>query len=147
MTGDRGEAAGAAKFAAQLAPTRLEETMTNIIRYENLTFPEVDALPRDIPIVIPLGEITDADLIKRVQRHRRSASQPDCLCVFPSVPFGFEGSALAVDRKLFKRVIDSLVASIEEDGFTNATVLKARPSRLAADLIYQPADSSAAVAR
>ena len=69
MTGDRGEAAGAAKFAAQLAPTRWEETMTDIIRYENLTFPEVDALPRDIPIVIPLGEMTDADLIKRVQRH------------------------------------------------------------------------------
>ena len=93
--------------------------MTDIIRYENLTFPEVDALPRDIPIVIPLGEMTDADLIKRVQRQTRSASTPDRVCVFPSVPFGFEGSALAVDRKLFKRVIDSLIASIEEDGFTN----------------------------
>ena len=46
--------------------------MTDIIRYENLTFPEVDALPRDIPIVIPLGEMTDADLIKRVQRQTRS---------------------------------------------------------------------------
>ena len=47
--------------------------MTDIIRYENLTFPEVDALPRDIPIVIPLGEMTDADLIKRVQRQSRSS--------------------------------------------------------------------------
>jgi creatinine amidohydrolase len=98
--------------------------MTNIIRYENLTFPEVDALPRDILIVIPLGEMTDADLIKRVQRHRRSISEPDRICVFPSVPFGFEGSMLAVNRKLFKRVIDSLVASIEEDGFTNVKVIK-----------------------
>jgi creatinine amidohydrolase len=101
--------------------------MTDIIHYENLTFPEVDALPRDIPIVIPLGEITDTDLIKRVQRRSRSISQPDRLCVFPSVPFGFEGSAYAVDRKVFKRVIDSLVASIEEDGFTNVLVIK--PSR------------------
>jgi creatinine amidohydrolase len=104
--------------------------MTDIIRYENLTFPEVDVLPRDIPIVIPLGEMTDADLIKRVQHQSRSASArfaraaPDRICVFPSVPFGFEGSALAVDRKLFKRVIDSLVASIEEDGFTNVKVIK-----------------------
>jgi creatinine amidohydrolase len=100
--------------------------MTHIIRYENLTFPEVDALPRDIPIVIPLGEMTDADLIKHVQRQSRSATQPDRICVFPSVPFGFEGSTFAVDRKLFKRVIDSLVASIEEDGFTNVKVIKAR---------------------
>jgi creatinine amidohydrolase len=98
--------------------------MTDIIRYENLTFPEVDALPRDIPIVIPLGEMTDADMIKRVQRQTRSTSEPDRICVFPSVPFGFEGSAFAVDRKVFKRVIDSLVASIEEDGFTNVMVIK-----------------------
>ena len=96
----------------------------NILRYENLTFPEVAALPRDIPIVIPLGEITDADLIKRVQRHTRSTSRLDRICVFPSVPFGFAGSAFAVDRKLFKRVIDSLVASIKEDGFTNVMVIK-----------------------
>jgi len=100
--------------------------MMDIIRYENLTFPEVAVLPRDIPIAIPLGEMTDADLIKRVQRQTRSASASDRVCVFPSVPFGFEGSALEVDRKLFKRVIDSLVASIEEDGFTNVRVLKAR---------------------
>jgi creatinine amidohydrolase len=98
--------------------------VTNIIRYENLTFPEVDALPRDIPIVIPLGEMPDADLIRRVQRQSRSTSQPDRICVFPSVPFGFERSEFAVDRKLFKRVIDSLVASIEEDGFTNVRVVK-----------------------
>jgi creatinine amidohydrolase len=104
--------------------------MTTIIRYEDLTFPEVDALSRDIPIVIPLGEMTDADLIKRVQRQSRSASAsfaraaPDRICVFPSVPFGFEGSLLVVDRRLFKRVIDSLVASIEEDGFTNVKVIK-----------------------
>ncbi|CAG0928863.1 3-dehydro-scyllo-inosose hydrolase [Thermoflexales bacterium] len=104
--------------------------MTEIIQYENLTFPEVAALPRDIPIVIPLGDVTEADLIKRVQRQARSASAseeraaPERICVFPSVPFGFEGSALAVDRQLFKPVIDSLVAGIEEDGFTNVRVIK-----------------------
>jgi hypothetical protein len=90
MTSDRGQ--------AQLAPAICGETMTDIIRYENLTFPEVDELPRDIPIVIPLGDITDHDLIKRVQRQIRSAAAPDRVCVFPSVPFGFEGSALAVGR-------------------------------------------------
>jgi creatinine amidohydrolase len=63
------------------------------------------------------------------------------------VPFGFNGSWLTVDRNLFKRVVDSLINSIKEDGFTNAIVLKARPSRHSADLPDQPADSSAAVAR
>ena len=98
--------------------------MTDIIRYENLTFPEVAALPRDIPIVIPLGEMTEAELIKRAQRRARSAFALDRMCVLPSVPFGFGGSALVVDRKVFKRVIDSLAASLEEDGFTNVMVLK-----------------------
>ena len=98
--------------------------MTAIIRYENLTYPEVDALPRDIPIVIPLGEVDDWDrLIKRVEHHTRSTSAPDRVCVFPAIPFGFEGSSLVVTRKLFKRVIDSLVASITEDGFTNVRVV------------------------
>ncbi len=100
--------------------------MTDIIRYENLTFPEVAALPRDIPIVIPLGALTDADVMKRVQRQARSSSTPDRICVFPSVPFGFEGSAYPVNRKVFKRVIDSLVASVAEDGFTNVKVIKPR---------------------
>jgi creatinine amidohydrolase len=98
--------------------------MTDLIHYENLTFPEVDALPRDIPIVLPLGEITDAELLKRVQRQSRSTSAPDRICIFPSVPFGFAGSEIIVDRKVFKRVIDSLVASIEEDGFTNVKAIK-----------------------
>ncbi len=98
--------------------------MTDLFRYENLTFPEVDALPRDIPIVIPLGEMTDADLIKRIQRQTHSATAPDRICVFPGVPFGFEGSAFAVDRRLFKRLIDSLVAGVKADGFTNIMVLK-----------------------
>jgi creatinine amidohydrolase len=120
--------------------------MTEIIRYENLTYPEVDALPRDIPIVILLGEMTEADLIKRVRRQSRSTSAPDRICVFPSVPFGFEGSVFAVDRKLFKRVIDSLVASIEEDGFTNVKVIKARRGESRARPIGDMADRVALIA-
>lgn len=94
----------------------------DIIHYENLTFPEVAALPRDIPIVIPLGDIDHDTLVKRVQRQTRAAS--DRICLFPALPFGFEGSPLVVARKLFKRVVDSLVASIEEDGFTNVMAVK-----------------------
>jgi creatinine amidohydrolase len=67
--------------------------------------------------------------------------------VFPSVPFGFEGSVFAVDRKLlFKRVIDSLVASIEEDGFTNVKVIKARRGESRARPIGDMADRVALIA-
>lgn len=100
--------------------------MTEIIRYENLTYPEVDALPRDVPMVIPLGEVNDWDqLIDRVRTKTRSRRAPDRVCVFPSVPFGFESSPLAVEPKLFKRVIKSLIASIKEDGFRNVFAVEA----------------------
>ncbi len=129
----------------------------DIIAYDELTYPEVEALPRETPLLIPLGEATEYDWDKvtdRVWRQTRSASSPDRVCVFPGVPYGFRGSALEVDPKLFKRVIQSLIATLKEDGFTNVLVIngygpqgfatRAAPlSRLSADLAHQPSDSSA----
>jgi creatinine amidohydrolase len=97
-----------------------------VIVYEELTFPQVEALPRDTPLLIPLGEATDYDwdqIAHRVWRQTRSASPPDRLCVFPGVPYGFRGSALEVDPKLFRRVIQSLIDTLKEDGFTNIFVI------------------------
>ena len=63
------------------------------------------------------------------------------------MPFGFEGSDLAVDRKLFKRVIDSLVASIEEDGFTNVKSAQGASERsLALARLIRSADRVALIA-
>ena len=102
-----------------------------IIRYEDLTFPEVDALPRDIPMLIPLGD-TDgydwADVAKRVRARNRSSHTPDRLCIFPGVPFGFETQQAGIDRlvvdaQLFKRVLASLIASIKEDGFHHVFIV------------------------
>ncbi len=99
-----------------------------VIRYDELTFPEVDVLPRDIPLLIPLGDTNDYDwdeVINRVQAHasRRSVSAPDRVCVFPAIPYGFRGSSLEVDPKLFKRLIQSLIATLNDDGFTNVFVI------------------------
>lgn len=99
--------------------------MTTIIRYEDLTFPEVDDLPRDIPLLIPLGDANEYawdKVIDRVQTPR-SVSPLDRVCVFPAIPYGFRGSSLEVDPKLFKRVIQSLIATLREDGFTNVFVI------------------------
>ncbi|MFN8597374.1 MAG: creatininase family protein [Anaerolineae bacterium] len=100
--------------------------MAKIIVYEELTFPEVALLPRDIPLLIPLGAANEYDwdaVADRVQRKTRSVSVPDRMCVFPAIPYGFRGSALEVDLKLFKRVIHSLIATLREDGFTNVYVI------------------------
>ena len=100
--------------------------MAKVIIYEELTFPEVDALPRDIPLLIPLGETSAYDwdtIIQRVQVKTRSAAPLDRVCVFPAIPYGFRGSSLEVDPKLFKRVIQSLIATLKEDGFTNVFVI------------------------
>jgi creatinine amidohydrolase len=97
-----------------------------VIVYEELTFPEVDALPRDTPLLIPLGDAHDCDwddVIDRVQAKTRSASPLDRVCVFPAIPYGFRGSSLEVDRAVFKRVIQSLAATLKDDGFTNVFVI------------------------
>ena len=100
--------------------------MAKIIAYEELTFPEVELLPRDMPLLIPLGAANEYDwdaVADRVQRKTRSVSVPDRMCVFPAIPYGFRGSALEVDPKLFKRVIQSLIATLREDGFTHVHVI------------------------
>ena len=99
-----------------------------VIVYEELTFPEVETLPRDIPLLIPLGEISDYDWDKitdRVLARTRSGSIPDRreACVFPAVPYGFRGGSLEVDPAVFKRVMQSLIATLKDDGFTNVQVI------------------------
>ena len=97
-----------------------------VIAYEELIFPQVEILPRDIPLLIPLGDANEYDwdtIINRVQHKTRSTSPLDRVCIFPAVPYGFRGSSLEVDPAVFKRVIQSLIATLHEDGFTNVFVI------------------------
>ena len=51
-----------------------------VITYETLTFPEVEALPRNIPLLLPLGDAHDYDwdaISDRVQHKTRTASPLD----------------------------------------------------------------------
>ncbi|HXE72401.1 MAG TPA: creatininase family protein, partial [Candidatus Nitrosotenuis sp.] len=89
-----------------------------MLSYEELTFPEVEALPRDLPLVIPLGnrqEYSDEGL--------RSALGLSEWCWMPSVPYGFPSpdpvlGALAVAPQVLERLLGSLLAILAEDGFT-----------------------------
>ncbi len=103
--------------------------MVDIIRYEELTYPEVAHLPRDVPMLIPFGDADgydwDAVADKVRERTRRKVGRA---CVFPVMPFGFKTrhparKRLSVDARLFKRVLASLVASVQDDGFTRVFVV------------------------
>jgi len=103
--------------------------MIDVIRYEELTFPEVAHLPRDVPMLIPLGEADGYDWDAVADRVRaRTRRKVDRVCVFPGMPFGFRTrqpalKRLAVGPALLRPVLESLIASVKEDGFTRVFVI------------------------
>ena len=103
--------------------------MIEIVRYEELTFPDVAHLPREMPMLIPLGDPDgyDWDAIA-VSLRERTRHSIDRACVFPAVPFGFRTRQpalrrLAVEPEVMRRVLASLVASVKEDGFRHVFVV------------------------
>ncbi len=64
--------------------------MTEFFPYDNLTWPEVADLPRDTPLILPLGSSFD------LARVAASIGNPLRLGILPSIPFGWRGSGLAV---------------------------------------------------
>ncbi len=103
--------------------------MVDITRYEELSFPEVAKLPRDIPMLIPLGDADGYEWeVVAEQVRRRTQRQVSRVCVFPGMPFGFRTRQpalrrLVIEPGLLRRVLASLIASVKEDGFTRVYVV------------------------
>ncbi|HJS29138.1 MAG TPA: creatininase family protein [Anaerolineales bacterium] len=91
--------------------------MTQFFRFETLTWPEVAALRRDTPLVIPLGGGYSEDLLSE------ALGSPDQVGLLPSIPFGWRGSGLSVPEGIFANLLSNLVASLRDDGFTRAYIL------------------------
>lgn len=87
-----------------------------MIHYADLTFPEIAALPRDIPLIMPLGDGYDPATIA-------SALNTDQFCLLPALPYGWEGSALAVSTDMMRRVIAALWTGPTDEGFTSRFVI------------------------
>jgi creatinine amidohydrolase len=85
--------------------------------FEELTWPEVAALPRDVPLLQPLGKYPD---LEQLQIHLGNVSE---IGLLPAIPFGWAGSGLEVPASLFAAVLRNLVGNLVEDGFTNIHVL------------------------
>jgi len=109
----------------------------NFFFYEELTWPEVAALSRDIPLVLPLGELKD------MNRLADSLDTSRDIGILPFIPFGWVGSGLAVPEAVFAAVICNLVGNLLEDGFTNVQVVTAARVDLPADIhqIQLPEDA------
>jgi creatinine amidohydrolase len=91
--------------------------MTEYFDSDKLTWPEVARLPRDIPLVLPLG--TGYDPRKLAQ----SLSEPVHAGFLPTFPFGWLGSGLEIPEDVFGTYIHNLILSLRDDGFTRVYAL------------------------
>lgn len=92
--------------------------MTTFFPFDELTWPEVAALPRNTPLVIPLG--TGYDLDKLAE----ALGRPEQISLLPPIPYGWRGSGLEVDEALFGRLAANLLNSLRDDGFTRVHFLQ-----------------------
>lgn len=123
--------------------------MTEFFRYELMTWPEVDSLPRDTPLVIPLGEGYPRD------RLASALGSPAQIGFLPAIPFGWAGSGLHVSDPLLAALVRNLLNSLRDDGFSRVFALLpkglqlnlgnnsiALPTRISAPLPAIPADEA-----
>jgi creatinine amidohydrolase len=98
--------------------------MIDFIAYSNLTWPEVEALPRDCPLVIPLGEGYD------MGRLASALGEPERAGILPAILFGWNGSGLQVSENLLGAMLGNLIDSLRDDGFSHVFVLTPQGSDL-----------------
>jgi len=91
--------------------------MTEFFAYENLTWPEVAALTRNTPLVLPIGN--DYQL----ERLESALGSPDRAGLLPPIPFGWPGSGLPVAEPLLAAYVANLVDSLQDDGFSQVFAL------------------------
>lgn len=105
-----------------------------IDRYDELTWPEIEALPRAAPVLLPLGlERYDLAAAARRLRSRR-------IVVLPPVPYGFARrddhplGRLALPRALLRRALRAALRELSAQGFTRLIVLDAHGAAAGMDL-------------
>jgi len=95
----------------------------NIIHYDELTYPEVAALPRKIPLIIPLGEPPGADALARRLR-RELGRTPQDIVLLPPLP-----PEWCVSPATLRRFLSTLQASLKAQGFRKVSNLKFQIAR------------------
>ncbi len=91
--------------------------MSIFFNFDDLTWPEVAALPRDTPLVLPLGY--GYPQLKLLE----SLGNPSRVGLLPAFPFGWMGSGLEVPEPILAAYIQNLLASLGDDGFSRVYAL------------------------
>ncbi len=94
--------------------------MTTVFPYENLTWPEVAALPRSTPLVIPMGKPPRQHLEPYLTQ---ALDAPERIGILPSIPYGWLASGLAVPEPTLAPFLGNLLDSLADDGFSRVYVL------------------------
>jgi creatinine amidohydrolase len=89
----------------------------DLFRFDELTWPEVSALPRATPLILPLGGGFDLDKVPAL------LASPEPVGLLPSIPFGWIGSGLEVPELVFTTLVRNLVGNLLEDGFVSIHLL------------------------
>ena len=91
--------------------------MADFFRFDDLTWPQVADLPRDIPLLLPLGTgYSEAGIEKQL-------AFPPRIGLLPPFPFGWPGSGLEVPLPVLGAYLGNLLNSLREDGFTRVFTL------------------------
>ncbi len=90
---------------------------TDLFKFDEMTWPGIAELPRDTPLVIPLGSGYDLDLLAD------QLSNPPRIGLLPAIPFGWRGSGLEVPDAIFTQYAANLLDSLRDDGFTRVYCL------------------------
>ncbi len=91
--------------------------MTDFFNYDDLTWDTVADLPRDTPLVLPLGSGYDLGLLADQLSH------PSRIGLLPAFPFGWRGSGLEIPEPIFQQYVANLLDSLHDDGFSRVYCL------------------------
>jgi creatinine amidohydrolase len=91
--------------------------MTTYFNYDEMTWDAVAELPRDTPLVLPMGSGYPLDQLAS------QLGQPARIGILPAFPFGWRGSGLEVPEPLLFQYIANLLDSLRDDGFSRLCCL------------------------
>jgi len=100
----------------------------NFFQFDELTYPEVAALPRDVPLVLPLGLDANHETLSRELNHSPRVG------LLPALPFGWLGSGLEIPQPIIDAVMRNLLVNLLEDGFTKIFALASDALFIAKDI-------------
>lgn len=90
---------------------------SNFFNFDDLSWELVADLPRDTPLIIPLGSGYD------FSRLGDQLGSPERVGLLPAIPFGWRGSGLDVPDHIFSQMAVNLLDSLRDDGFSQAFLL------------------------